>query len=198
MQNSKKKLFIVVGVFALPILAYAFYWGFPDASNLGYQPTQPIPYSHKLHAGDYKIPCLYCHTNAERSNHATVPGVGICMNCHRVVKPESPYIQQIAKAYNEGKPIEWVRIHELPDHARFDHKRHVKAGVTCQTCHGPVETMDGDKNRVHQFSPLTMGWCLDCHRGKTTPTEVLKKFHPDDPNPRGKPVAQTNCATCHY
>lgn len=194
----KKIVFIAVIFFVLPVMAYTTYWLFPDASNQGYQPVQPLPYSHKLHAGDLKIPCLYCHTNAERSVHATVPGVGICMNCHRVVKTESPKIQMIKKAFDEGKPIEWIRIHELPDHARFTHKRHVQAGVACQTCHGPIETMDEGKNRVEQFAPLTMGWCLDCHRGKTTPSEVLRHFYPNDPDPRGKPVAPTNCATCHY
>lgn len=165
---------------------------FPSASNQGFAPEQPIPFSHKIHAGINKIPCMYCHTNVERSKHATVPALNVCMNCHRVVKTDSPYIQQITKAYTEGKPIEWVRVHELPDYVYFPHKRHIARGITCQTCHGPVEQMD----RVHQFAPLTMGWCMECHRGQTTPKNVLQKIYPNMKDPHG-PAASVNCSTCH-
>jgi hypothetical protein len=116
------------------------------------------------------------------------------MNCHKVVKTDSPWIQQLTQAYNEGRPIEWVRIHELPDHAHFVHSRHIKAGVSCQTCHGPIETMD----RVYQASALNMGWCMNCHRGDTTPPNVLRAYHPDLKDPKGHAVASVNCTTCHY
>jgi len=132
--------------------------------------------------------------SADKSAHASVPQVQICMNCHKVVKTDSPWIQKLTKAYNEGIPIQWVRIHELPDHAHFVHSRHISAGVSCQTCHGPIQEME----RVYQYAPLNMGWCLDCHRGKTTPRSVLSKYYPNDPDPRGKPVAPINCSTCHY
>ncbi len=170
-------------------LLYAYY---PTASNQGYAPEQPIPFSHKLHAGDNKIPCQYCHVNAEKSRHASVPAVGVCMNCHSVVKTESPHIQKIRKAYAEGRPIEWIRVHELPDYVYFPHHRHVLKGVACQTCHGPIQEME----RVEQYGALTMGWCMECHRGQTTPKEILAKVYPGVKNPHG-PVAPTECSTCH-
>lgn len=144
------------------------------------------------------IECLYCHTNAERSIHATVPSVSTCMNCHRVVMGNNDKgkaeLAKLRAAFEANKPVEWIRIHELPDHAHFNHKRHVKAGVACQTCHGPVQEME----KVYQHAPLNMGWCLDCHRGLTTPKNVLDTFYPEDQDNRGKPVAPINCATCHY
>jgi hypothetical protein len=198
MSSSNGSLLRNLGIFVLalvfvgilPTLASLF----PTASNEGYQPTQPIPYSHKLHAGQYKIDCKYCHVGVEKGPHATIPPVATCMNCHRVVKTDSPYIQKIKEAYESGKPIEWVRIHELPDHARFNHRPHVAKGVACQTCHGPIQDMEV----VYQAKPLTMGWCLECHRGQTTPREILEKVHPTDADARGKPVAPFDCATCHY
>lgn len=166
---------------------------FPTASNQGYAPEQPIPFSHKLHAGQYKIACQYCHSNVEKSYHATVPAMNVCMNCHSVVKTDSPHIQKLKRHFDEGNPIEWVRVHELPDHARFPHKRHIAAGVSCETCHGDVPTMD----RVVQKAPLTMGWCLGCHRGETTPKAVLEKKFPGEKDPHG-PVATQACSACHY
>ena len=164
----------------------------PSASNQGYAPEQPIPFSHRLMAGNDRIPCLYCHTGADKSRHAGIPPMNVCMNCHQVVKADSPYIQKLKQLYNEKKTIEWVRVHELPDFVYFSHKRHVLKGVSCETCHGDVARMD----RVEQVAPLTMGWCLDCHRGKTAPPEVLGRVYPNQQNPRG-PVAPTQCDTCH-
>lgn len=192
-QSTRIKLLIPILVILLPIVGYMVYWALPTASNQGYIPEQPIPFSHKLHAGKHKIQCLYCHGGAEKSAHATVPALNVCMNCHRYVKTDSPHIAKITKAYNEGKPIEWIRIHELPDFAKFNHKRHVAKGVTCQTCHGPVQEMD----KVYQYAPLNMGWCVNCHRGETTPKAVLTRIYPGQKNPHG-PVASLNCTTCHY
>ena len=160
----------------------------------GYEPTQPIAYSHRLHAGELAIPCLYCHSNAEKSRHAGIPAASLCMNCHRFVpatfgairaedeaaKKErrfprrivSPDIQKLYDALalapdmkpdpaKQPQPIQWVKVHNLPDFVYFDHRPHVNAGVTCQSCHGPVETME----RVRQVSDLSMGWCVNCHRG---------------------------------
>jgi hypothetical protein len=169
---------------------------FPTASNQGYAPEQPIPFSHKLHAGDNKIACQYCHTNVERSRHASVPGVGLCMNCHSFVKVTSPWIQKVQAAYKEKKPIEWVRVHELPDYVYFPHKRHVAKGVACESCHGNVKEMD----KVAQHAALTMGWCMECHRGQTTPKNVLARVHRDkerNPSFIENQVAPTNCTTCH-
>lgn len=128
--------------------------------NAGYAPDQPIPFSHKIHAGDNKMECFYCHHNVDKSNHASVPPTSLCMGCHKTVAKESPHIQKLAKLDASGGSFEWIKIHNLPEHVRFPHKRHIAAGVQCQTCHGPVETMDTVKQE-HNF---TMGWCLSCHR----------------------------------
>jgi hypothetical protein len=189
-----KKLGILLGLVVLVVLVWGAFALFPTATNQGYAPEQPIPFSHKKHAGLYKMECLYCHSDAEKSKHASVPSLNVCMNCHSEVKVDSPLIQKIRKAYAENKPIEWVRIHELPDHANFTHKRHVTKGIACQTCHGPVETMD----RVYQYSPLTMGWCLDCHRGVTTPKNILSKTDLNNLDAAGRvKVAPQDCTTCH-
>ena len=189
---AKKKLGILVGVAFIFAIGGAVASVFPTASNEGYSPEQPIPFSHKKHAGDNKIACMYCHSDVEKSRHASVPALNVCMNCHSVVKTDSPYIQKIHKAFETGEPIQWIRVHELPDFVYFPHKRHVAKGVSCETCHGNVKGMD----RIHQESPLTMGWCLDCHRGKTTPANVLARVYPGVKDPHG-PVAPQACTTCH-
>lgn len=181
---------LLVVIFGAGALAYVF----PSASNQYYAPEQPIPYSHKLHAGDLKIPCLYCHVGADESQHAGVPPMNVCMNCHSVVAADSPHIQKLKQLYEEGKPIEWVRIHNLPDFVYFPHYRHVNKGVSCETCHGEISEME----KVYQAKPLTMGWCLDCHQGETTPKEVLKRIHPEVKDARGMPVATVTCSACHY
>ena len=136
-------------------------WAFLDTfSNVGYAPIQPIPFSHKLHAGTRKIPCLYCNSNAERSRHATIPSTNVCMNCHLVVRTDKPAIQQVTKLYNEGKAIPWVRVHRLPDYVYFSHRWHVARGIACQTCHGQIQTEDV----IRQAENLKMGWCISCHR----------------------------------
>jgi hypothetical protein len=191
-QGSKKGLGIAIVATVIVLVLAGVAWVFPTASNQGYAPEQPIPFSHKLHAGDNKISCTYCHSSVEKSRHASIPSLNVCMNCHSVVKTDSPYIQQVKKAYTENKPIQWVRIHELPDYVYFSHKRHVAKGVSCETCHGDVKQMQ----RVSQFAPLNMGWCMDCHRGNTTPRNVLANTYPGVANPHG-PVAPVNCNTCH-
>ena len=136
------------------------WWTQPDRFARGYAPEQPIPYSHRLHAGTMKIPCQYCHTGTTRSRFAGVPAVETCMNCHRVTKTDSPAIQKLTAIYNSGQPLEWERIHVLPDHVYFDHRPHVNGGIACQTCHGEVQTMDV----VYQHMSMRMGNCLGCHR----------------------------------
>lgn len=187
-----------------------------QGNQQGYEPVQPIAYSHRLHAGELSIPCLYCHFAAEKSRHAGVPAASTCMACHKFVTASFGAVREEDKlAEEEGrdprlivahelrklydyvgldddlkpdpektpKPIEWVKVHNLPDYVHFDHRPHVYAGVTCQECHGPVETME----RMRQMETLTMGWCLSCHR------ESNKK------GIAGKAVnASTDCVTCHY
>jgi hypothetical protein len=188
----------------------------------GYAPTQPINYSHELHAGKYKINCLYCHSGADKSKQATIPSASTCMNCHMHVTASknydgkvSPEIQKIynavgwdadKKAYDPTKPqtpIKWVRIHNLPDLAYFNHAQHVKVGkVECQACHGPIETM----KVVSQQSSLQMGWCINCHREAKVDVannDYYQKLH-DDLKAQGKSYATVanvgglECGKCHY
>jgi len=154
------RLFAIVGVCL--ILGAAKAWNLTH--NRGYQPDQPIAYSHALHAGvgegQLGIQCLYCHSNAEKSKHATVPPMDTCMGCHSVVRVDRPEIQKLTEYWKAGKPVEWVRIHSMPDHVYFNHSAHVAAGVACQTCHGPVQEME----KVYQWVDMSMGWCMTCHR----------------------------------
>jgi hypothetical protein len=189
-MSLKKGLmvFFITGLCLLPYLISLI----PTASNQGYYPEQPIPFSHKIHAGQYKMDCRYCHSAAEKSVHASIPGLSVCMNCHTMVKVDSPYIKKLTEAYKQNKPIEWVRVHELPDYVYFPHKRHLAVGVKCEDCHGDVTKME----RIEQHGALTMGWCMQCHRGESTPEHVLKWKYPNQKNPSG-PVAPVECSTCH-
>jgi len=149
------------GIGAL-VLAVAFVWYYfsPRYTDVGYRPRQPLPYSHKLHAGDLAIDCRYCHTGVERQAHANIPPTQTCMNCHQLVKPESEKLALVRTSYETGLPIKWVRVHLLPDYAYFDHSVHIRAGVGCISCHGNVAEME----EVTLAQPLSMSWCLDCHR----------------------------------
>ncbi len=163
--------------------------------QLGYEPIQPINFSHKLHAGDNKISCLYCHSSADKSRVAGVPSASLCMNCHTKVLPDSPEIQKIATALNENKPIEWVKVNDLPDLATFNHSRHVVGGISCQTCHGPIETME----RVSQQNAFLMGDCVSCHRShrEVTLDEAGRPQIASENSPK-KLMASTDCSVCHH
>ncbi len=185
-------------------------------NHQGFEPVQPIAYSHRLHAGELSIDCTYCHSGAERSRHAGIPPADTCMNCHRLVtssrsavraeetlaekegrQPNRVISPELAKLYTalglgedleprsdlEPRPIEWQRIHQLPDFAIFDHRPHLAANLECQSCHGPIEAME----RVRQVESLSMGWCLDCHRDPTA-TGLGAKVE----------AASVDCVTCHY
>lgn len=131
-----------------------------DVTDVGYRPQQPVPFSHKLHAGELQVSCQYCHAGVEISAHSPIPSTQTCMNCHTIVKGESPRLALVRESYETGKPLEWVRIHKVPDYAHFNHSRHIRAQIDCKSCHGPIEEM----GVVSQEKSLTMGWCLDCHR----------------------------------
>jgi hypothetical protein len=137
-----------------------WYWGTEKFWRVGYSPTQPIPFSHKLHAGDLGLDCRYCHSTVERSPFAAVPATQTCMNCHSKVKTDSAKLSLLRQSAVDDHPIPWVRVHDLPDFVYFDHSAHLSAGVGCSSCHGRIDQMA----RVVQTAPLTMGWCLDCHR----------------------------------
>jgi hypothetical protein len=161
----------------------------------GYAPEQPVNFSHKVHAGDNKINCLYCHTAADKSKVAGVPSPSLCMNCHAQIRKDSPEVQKVARAAAENRPVEWVKVNDLPDHVVFNHSRHVTAGLSCQKCHGAVETMDV----VEQADSFTMGTCVSCHR---THREVTldAEGRPQIAREKSKGLlkASTDCAVCHH
>ena len=186
-----------------------------------YQPEQPIAFSHELHSGINGVDCNYCHSSARHSKHSGIPSANVCMNCHTYINEgtDEDGTKEIAKIYEavgfdpdsrtyiEGytqKPIEWVRIHNLPDHAYFNHAQHVVAGqIECQDCHGPIQEME----EVYQYSELTMGWCIECHREsevKMEGNEYYAKIHDELKEKYGKDVFTVEeiggleCAKCHY
>jgi hypothetical protein len=137
-----------------------WYWFSPKYLQVGYGPEQPVPYSHQLHAGQLGMDCRYCHSSVERSQEAMVPPTQTCMGCHALVKPDSPLLEGVRSSWETGDPIPWVRVHKLPEHAYFDHSVHLTAGVGCVSCHGRVDQMEV----VSIQQPISMGWCLECHR----------------------------------
>lgn len=230
-QNTFLKVLTVI--FGALVAAY-FLFGtlFKVGVDEGYQPIQPIAFSHKIHAGDNKIDCQYCHSSAKHSKTSGIPSVNVCMNCHKnisevaddtkVVMDDHTLVKadldkEIAKIYEaagwdadkleytgDTKPVKWVRVHNLPDFAYFNHSQHVTVGgVACQKCHGPVEEME----EVYQYSPLTMGWCIDCHKATKVDlkgNEYYAKIHEDLAKKYGVEqvtIAQLGgkeCGKCHY
>ena len=215
LAKNKKLVFFVLlcGTLATGSWTWVTLWN--TNVHTGYQPVQPIKFPHDLHAGVMKIDCQYCHSGAYKGKNASIPSLNICMNCHKVVKTESPEIHKIYDAlgydpatqkYDSTKtrPMQWIRIHNLPDFAYFNHSQHVKvAGLKCQTCHGPIETM----KEVYQYSPLTMKWCIQCHRrtdvnikGNAYYTNMIQVH---DLIKRGQKVTAAamggiECGKCHY
>ena len=234
----RNKAYLLLGVIILFLVGG--YYTIEAAIGLGrmkgYQPVQPIYYSHKVHAGKNQISCLYCHGGAQDSKHANIPSVNVCMNCHMAIKEYAgepitkedgnlvngtAEIQKLyeyagwdpsAKKYDKpGKPIEWIRIHNLPDHVYFNHSQHVKVGQQkCQTCHGNIQEMP----EVAQFADLSMGWCINCHRETKVQFNddkgngnkfysIYEKFHDDIKNKKYDSVTVeriggTECQKCHY
>jgi hypothetical protein len=159
------------GLGTIGLVLGVWYYASPKNLYVGYQPTQPIPYSHRLHAGELGIDCRYCHANVERTFEAMVPPTQTCMGCHRLVKADSPNLAPLRESWDSGDPVEWVRVHRLPDHAYFDHSTHLagqpcgplgegECAIGCQSCHDRVDQMV----EVRIATPMSMGWCLTCHR----------------------------------
>ncbi len=191
--------FLFIGIFVKSCIDGLYTVGIQQ----NYQPTQPIAFSHKIHAGQYEIDCNYCHTGVNISKSANIPSVNICMNCHNAIETDKPEIQKILTAYEENRPIEWVRVHNLPDLAYFNHKQHVAVGgLDCATCHGPIEEMDV----VYQYSELTMGWCINCHRETEVSSkgnDYYKKLVELHNSSSKKPmtvedIGGLECSKCHY
>jgi cytochrome c551/c552 len=234
---AKNQFLVLVTSIFLILAAgyYAYGWMMQIGVDQGYAPIQPIHYSHKIHAGDNQIDCKYCHSSARVSKHSGIPSLNVCMNCHKSIyeykgNPEGPsqedlangytnefYTREIKKLYKavgwdeenqrytgETQPVEWVRIHNLPDFAYFNHSQHVSvAGIECQTCHGPVEEMEV----MYQYSPLTMGWCLTCHKEtkvnlagnayyENIHAELSKKYGVEELT--AAQMGGLECGKCHY
>lgn len=167
---------ILFGLLPLGTAAAAgvWYYGTNKHFEVGYQPDQPVDYSHKLHAGDLGIDCRYCHSTVESSSFAAIPATETCMNCHAKVRTDSDKLLPVRESWASDQPIPWVRVHNLPDFVYFDHSAHLSAGVGCVSCHGRVDQMP----QVRQVQPLSMSWCLDCHRNPgpslRSPADVTK------------------------
>jgi hypothetical protein len=147
----------VTPLYAALCIAYGFS---PLTTDVGYQPIQPVPFSHEVHAGQLGLDCRYCHNTVERAAKAAIPPTQTCMNCHTQIHKDSPNITPLLESYETGLPVQWKRVHDLPDYAFFNHSAHVTRGVSCVSCHGRIDTMEV----VYQHEPLSMGWCLGCHR----------------------------------
>ncbi|MCU0305540.1 MAG: cytochrome c family protein [Thermoanaerobaculales bacterium] len=199
-----------IAVAALGGLVYAsllVFLGFsPEATDVGYMPTQPVPYSHALHVGQLGLDCRYCHTGVESAAHASIPPTQTCMNCHAKVRAESEKLIPVRESNATGMPVPWIRVHDLPDYVYFDHSAHVRRGVGCVSCHGRVDTMEV----VYQAEPLSMGWCLDCHRNPERhlrPVEMVTRLDwvpEDDQLVLGARLREEHgidpketCNTCH-
>lgn len=178
-------------------------------------PEQPIPFSHRWHAGELAMDCAYCHTDGRRTATVSMPSIELCMGCHQWVGRNLPPVGQLRSAWEEGQTIAWNRVYKLPEFVQFTHQPHLRNDVACQVCHGPVEEMD----RVYKYSKLTMGWCLECHRNRPQPGDVATDFtlvreaeFPTVPAGRqeiglyprrihtgyASQRAPQDCATCHY
>lgn len=188
------------------LIAGVWYFFSPQFTDVGYAPKQPVPFSHALHAGEMGIDCRYCHNTVEEAAHAAVPPTSTCMNCHEHVRTDSTRLEPVRQSYATGEPIRWVKVHLLPDYAYFPHNAHIAAGVGCSSCHGRIDRME----RVTQAEPLSMSWCLDCHRNPEPhlrPTSEVTNMDWDlaknDYNPAEDPerLREVNppqhCSGCH-
>jgi len=218
------KLLIPAGAVGGVLYAVTFVWlGFsPKTIAVGYQPEQPIPFSHALHAGELGFDCRYCHNTVDVAGHAAVPPTETCMRCHENLRSDSKKLAALRQSWETGKPIKWERVHDLPDYAYFNHAAHVNRGVSCVSCHGRIDQMEV----VKQVEPLSMGWCLECHRNPNphlrpldqitnlgwTPPEgddswqeqLVYGFEPDEAakaeegyDPYSHVNPQETCSTCH-
>jgi len=154
------QIIIYVGVLAAIATAGVTYYMTPKYTRVGYAPVQPVPFSHAKHVNEVGLDCRYCHSNVDKSYHSNVPTSQTCMNCHNQIKTTSPLLAPVRESYETGKAVPWVWIHQTPDYAYFNHSIHVNRGVSCVECHGKVNEMD----TVTHMQPLSMGFCIECHR----------------------------------
>lgn len=206
--TNKLPPYIVLGVILIIIGVVGFVWYYfsPWYTDVGYRPEQPVPFSHKLHNDDLGIDCRYCHNLVEVSPHANVPPTQTCMNCHIIIKRDSEKLAMIRESWIQKKPMEWIRVHKLPDYVYFDHSVHLRAGVGCFSCHGNINQLEV----VKQNFPLSMSWCLDCHRNPDMylrPVSEITNMYwtpPDNQMELAKKIRaekdinpNTDCSACH-
>ena len=206
--NTLPILSLVGALFGgVAVVALVWYYFSPEFVDVGYAPEQPVPYSHRFHVNELGLDCRYCHTNVEVSPHANIPATETCMNCHAQIQTESLRLLPVRESWATGNSVEWVKVHFLPDYVQFNHAVHVDNGVGCETCHGRVDQMEV----VYQAEPLSMGWCLECHRQPELylrPNDQITTMgyvQPSDFVERNiERVVQeaitppTNCSACHY
>lgn len=199
---------ILLGLIILVTASVAGVWYYfsPEYTDVGYAPEQPVPYSHQLHAGELGLDCQYCHSTVTESKQANVPPTQTCMNCHEQILPDSENLAEIRESWETGEPVEWVRVHNLPDYAYFNHAAHVNVGVGCESCHGRVDRMEV----VFQKEPLSMSWCLDCHRNPeqyVRPVDEVTTmgYEAENQLEMGRDLVAkhniqppTYCQSCHY
>jgi menaquinone reductase, multiheme cytochrome c subunit len=194
---------LLVGGGLLYVIVIVTFGFSPKTTDVGYQPTQPVPFSHAVHAGQLGIDCRYCHNTVEQAGHAAIPPTATCMNCHGMIHTESEKLELVRESAKTGESIPWVRVHDLPDYAYFNHAAHLAAGVGCSSCHGRIDHME----TVFQKEPLSMGWCLDCHRNPEPHIrpvdQITNMAWENDADLGAKILAERgiepnhNCSTCH-
>jgi hypothetical protein len=207
--TNKLPLQILVGALVVGVASVAgiTYYSTPKYTRVGYQPVQPVPFSHAVHVNQLGLDCRYCHSSVERSWFSNIPAASACMNCHNQVLKEDPRLQLVRESAATGRPIPWVQIHKTPDYVFFNHSVHVNRGISCVECHGPVNKMD----EVYHAKPLSMSFCLECHRNPAAKIRPLDKVFDLDwkPPPQfekevgvklvhdWKINASQNCSACH-
>ena len=197
---------VILGGAPIYLTFVVWYGASPRTTDVGYQPKQPVPYSHALHAGRLGLDCRYCHNTVEQAAHAAIPPTATCMNCHERIWTNSDKLTPVRQSLATGKPVEWLKVHDLPDYVYFNHSAHVTRGVGCVSCHGRIDEMD----EVYQKEPLSMSWCLTCHpspeQNLRPPEEVTNMTWkpPSDAIAYGKALREknhlnppTDCSTCH-
>jgi hypothetical protein len=197
---------VALGVTPVYLTAFIWYGFSPKTTDVGYMPKQPVPYSHALHVGELGLDCRYCHNTVEKAAHAAIPPTETCMNCHSKVRIDSKKLLPVRESFATGEPIEWIKVHDLPDYAYFNHSAHVTRGIGCVSCHGRIDQMV----EVYQHEPLNMGWCLNCHRAPEQhlrPRSEVTNMNwvaPGEQEEFGRKLAEqnqidppTDCSTCH-
>ncbi len=159
-DDIPKRLLLGVIILLNGIVFVVWYFFSPEFTHVGYAPEQPVPFSHQLHISEIGMDCQYCHNQVFDSKHANIPATQTCMNCHNQIATDSEDLEPVFESWETGMPVEWIRVHDLPDYAVFNHSAHVNVGVGCESCHGRVDRMEV----VFQAQPLSMSWCMDCHR----------------------------------